>query len=325
MLVATLAVFTGLGLLTYSADRFVDGAAATARHAGMPPLLIGMVIIGLGTSAPELVVSVLAALQGNPGLALGNAYGSNIANIGLILGLTALLCPIVVQSQVVRQEMPMLLLVTAVAVYQLVDGQLTRLDGWVLLVLFVILMGWLIRQGLRQRGDVLASEVQQQLPDEVMALSKALFWVGFGLLLMIGSSRMLVWGAVEIARHFGVSDLLIGLTIVALGTSLPELASTFSAVRKGEHDLALGNIIGSNFFNTLAVVGLAVVLHPLAVEREVLTRDAVVMGAMSLGLFFICFRKRTGGAISRKMGGVLLLAYFLYTGRLVAVAIQAAN
>ena len=291
----------------------------------MPPLLIGMVIIGLGTSAPELVVSVFAALQGNPGLALGNAYGSNVANIGLILGLTALLCPIAVHSQVVRQEMPLLLLVTAVAVFQLLDGQLSGVDGWVLLVLFVTLMCWLIWQGLRKRGDVLATEMREQLQDEFMSLSLALFWVFFGLLLMVGSSRLLVWGAVEIARHFGVSDLLIGLTIVALGTSLPELASAYTAVRKGEHDLALGNIIGSNLFNTLAVVGLAVVLQPLAVEPEVLSRDAVVMGALTLGLFLICFRKRAGGAISRKMGGVLLLVYLLYTGSLVAVAIRAAN
>lgn len=325
MLLATLAIIAGLGLLAYSADKFVDGAAATARHAGMPPLLIGMVIIGLGTSAPELVVSVFAALQGNPGLALGNAYGSNVANIGLILGLTALLCPIAVHSQVVRQEMPLLLLVTAVAVFQLLDGQLSGVDGWVLLVLFVTLMFWLIWQGLRKRGDVLATEMREQLQDEVMSLSLALFWVSFGLLLMVGSSRMLVWGAVEIARHFGVSDLLIGLTIVALGTSLPELASAYTAVRKGEHDLALGNIIGSNLFNTLAVVGLAVVLQPLAVEPEVLSRDAVVMGALTLGLFLICFRKRAGGAISRKMGGVLLLVYLLYTGTLVAVAFRAAN
>ena len=325
MLLATLSIFVGLGLLTYSADRFVDGAAATARYAGMPPLLIGIVIIGLGTSAPELVVSVLAALQGNPGLALGNAYGSNTANIGLILGLTALLCPIVVQSQVVRQEMPLLLLVTAVAVFQLLDGNLSRLDGWVLLVLFVGLMGWLIWQGLRNRSDVLATEVQEQLQGEVMSLPLALFWVAFGLLLLVGSSRLLVWGAVEIARYFGVSDLLIGLTIVAVGTSLPELASSLTAVRKGEHDLVLGNIIGSNLFNTLAVVGLAVVLRPLAVESEVITRDAVVMGAMSLGLFAICFRKRGGGAISRKMGGVLLLVYLLYVGRLVTVAIQGAG
>ena len=325
MLLATLSIFVGLGLLTYSADRFVDGAAATARYAGMPPLLIGIVIIGLGTSAPELVVSVLAALQGNPGLALGNAYGSNTANIGLILGLTALLCPIVVQSQVVRQEMPLLLLVTAVAVFQLLDGNLSRLDGWVLLVLFVGLMGWLIWQGLRNRSDVLATEVQEQSQGEVMSLPLALFWVAFGLLLLVGSSRLLVWGAVEIARYFGVSDLLIGLTIVAVGTSLPELASSLTAVRKGEHDLVLGNIIGSNLFNTLAVVGLAVVLRPLAVESEVITRDAVVMGAMSLGLFAICFRKRGGGAISRKMGGVLLLVYLLYVGRLVTVAIQGAG
>ncbi len=322
---ATLAIISGLALLAYSADRFVDGAAATARHAGMPPLLIGIVIIGLGTSAPELVVSVLAALQGNPGIALGNAYGSNIANIGLILGLTALLSPIVIHSQVVRQELPLLLLVTAIGVVLLVDGQLSAVDGWVLLVLFVGLMGWLIRQGLRQRGDVLDAEIQGALPEEIMSLSKALFWVAMGLLILVLSSRTLVWGVVEVARHFGVSDLIIGLTIVALGTSLPELASAFSAVRKGEHDLALGNVIGSNLFNTLAVVGLAVVVRPLAVDAEVLSRDAVVMGGMTLGLFMICYRKRGGGAISRRMGGLLLLIYLLYIGRLVAVAVQAAG
>lgn len=321
MLLATLAIVFGLGLLTYSADKFVDGAAATARHAGMPPLLIGMVIIGLGTSAPELVVSVLAALQGNPGIALGNAYGSNIANIALILGLTALFCPIVVHSQVVRQELPLLLLVTVVAILQLVDGQLSAVDGWVLLGLFLGVMGWLIWQGLQRRGDALDQEIQQSLEAGIMSLPLALFWVVTGLLLMIVSSRLLVWGAVLVARHFGVSDLLIGLTIVALGTSLPELASAFSAVRKGEHDLALGNVIGSNLFNTLAVVGLAVVLAPLGVEPEVLSRDAVVMGGLTLGLFLICFRKRGGGAISRKMGGALLLVYLLYTGRLIGLAL----
>lgn len=302
MLLATLAIVFGLGLLAYSADKFVAAAAATARHAGMPPLLIGMVIIGLGTSAPELVVSVLAALQGNPGIALGNAYGSNIANIALILGLTALLCPIVVHSQVVRQELPMLLLVTVVAILQLVDGQLSSLDGWVLLGLFLGTMGWLIWQGLQRRGDALDQEIQQSLEGGIMSLPLALVWVVSGLLLMIVSSRLLVWGAVVVARHFGVSDLLIGLTIVALGTSLPELASAFSAVRKGEHDLALGNVIGSNLFNTLAVVGLAVVLAPLGVEPEVLSRDAVVMGGLTLGLFLICFRKRGGGRSAAKWG-----------------------
>lgn len=325
MLLATLAMIIGLGLLTYSADKFIDGAAATARHAGMPPLLIGMVIIGLGTSAPELVVSILAALQGNPGIALGNAYGSNIVNIALILGLTALLCPIVVHSQVVRQELPLLLLVTVVAILQLFDGQLSVADGWVLLGLFVVLMGWLIWQGMQRRGDILAQEVQQSMQDEIMSLTRALFWVEAGLVMMIVSSRLLVWGAVVVARHFGVSDLLVGLTIVALGTSLPELASAVSAVRKGEHDLALGNVIGSNLFNTLAVVGLAVVLAPLGVEPEVLSRDAVVMGGLTLGLFLICFRKRRGGTISRKMGGALLGAYLVYAGRLVFLGLSGAS
>ena len=268
MTLAFIAVIFGLALLVWSADRFVEGSASTARHFGMPPLLIGMVIVGFGTSAPEMVVSALAASQGNPGIALGNAYGSNITNIALILGITALISPIAVHSQVLRKELPILAVVTALAAWQLWDGEITRLDAIVLLAVFGGLMAWTIWQGLRKKEDALGSEMEQELD-----VRRAVFWLVVGLALLIVSSRILVWGAVEIAHGFGVSDLIIGLTIVAVGTSLPELASSIIAARKGEHDIALGNILGSNLFNTLAVVGIAGTIHPLAVGPEVFNRD----------------------------------------------------
>ena len=221
MMTAFLAVVIGLGVLVWSADRFVEGAAATARHFGMPALLIGMVIVGFGTSAPEMVVSAISASQGNPGLALGNAYGSNITNIALILGLTALISPIAVHSTVLRKELPILTLVTGLAAWQMMDNRITRPDAVVLLAVFFGIMGWTIWQGLRNRGDALGSEMEDELVIHAMPLGRAIFWLVVGLLFLIASSRLLVLGAVDIARGFGVSDLLIGLTIVAVGTSLP--------------------------------------------------------------------------------------------------------
>ncbi|MFW6021295.1 MAG: calcium/sodium antiporter [Guyparkeria sp.] len=323
MLVPVLAVLVGLVLLVWSADRFVDGAAATARHLGMSPLLIGMVIIGFGTSAPEMVVSVTAAIDGSPGIALGNAYGSNIANIALILGLTAVIAPIAFHSQVVRREMPILLAVTAVAALQVHDGEITRLEGIVLLVLLVGLLGWNIYQGRRGQVDPLGSEVEQELVAHPMPLKKALIWIAIGLVLLIASSRLLVWGAVDIAQFFGVSDLVIGLTVVAIGTSLPELASSIAALRKNEHDMALGNVIGSNLFNTLGVVGLAGVIHPMVAEPEVFTRDMLVMGALTLALFLFAYGFRGPGRISRIEGAVLLAAFVGYTAYLLSTTFVA--
>ena len=321
---AAIAVIGGLILLVWSADRFVDGAAATALHAGMPTLLIGMVIIGFGTSAPEMVVSAFSAVQGNPGLALGNAYGSNIANIGLILGLTALISPIAVKSTIVRKEMPILLGVTLFAVWQLIDGFISRNDAWALLILFFVLMGWSIWQGMRHRNDSLQADVAVTLDVEPMPLKPALFWTVFGMLLLVVSSRILVWGAVEIARAFGVSDLIIGLTVVAVGTSLPELASALAATRKGEHDLALGNVLGSNLFNTLAVVGIAGAIHPLSVDSVVLWRDCTVMGGLTIALLLFGIGFRGPGRINRLEGAGLLLVYLGYNAYLVSQVVAAA-
>ncbi|MFO7583079.1 calcium/sodium antiporter [Guyparkeria sp.] len=320
---AVLAVLLGLVVLVWSADRFVEGAAATAKHLGMSPLLIGMVIMGFGTSAPEMVVSVMAAMDGSPGIALGNAYGSNIANIALILGFTALLAPLMVHSQVIRRELPILLMVTAVAAFQVSDGEITRFEAIVLLVLLVGLLGWNIYQGRRGKVDALGGEVEQELAAHPMPMKKALVWVAIGLLLLVASSRLLVWGAVDIAQFFGVSDLVIGLTVVAIGTSLPELASSIAALRKNEHDMVLGNVIGSNLFNTLAVVGLAGVIHPMTTEPEVFTRDMLVMGALTLALFFFAYGFRGPGRITRIEGGVLLAAFFAYTAYLLSTTFVA--
>ena len=316
MLMAIGAIIAGLILLVWSADKFVEGSATTASHFGMPPLLIGMVVVGFGTSAPEMAVSALAASQGNPGLALGNAYGSNITNIALILGITALLAPIAVHSQVARKELPILILVTAFAGWQLWDGNLSRIDAIGLMLVFVVLIGWSIYQSFRQPDDALAKEMTEEV--HAMPLRKALLWLVVGLLLLIVSSRILVWGAVDLATMFGISDLVIGLTIVAVGTSLPELASSIIAARKGEHDLALGNILGSNLFNTLAVVGIAGLIAPMSVAPEVLARDFPVMGALTLVLFAMCYGFRGAGRINRFEGGALLLAFVAYTVYLLA-------
>lgn len=320
MLLPIAAIIVGLLLLIWSADRFVDGAAATARHFGMSQLLIGIVIIGFGTSAPEMIVSALSALNGNPGIALGNAYGSNITNIGLILGLTALVLPLAVNSQVLKQELPVLIFVTALSAFLIMDGDVLRLDAWILLGIFFIYMGWTIWTGLRNRDDSLVHDVKEELQEqEYISLAKALMWVVIGLALLMGSSQLLVWGAVEIARYFGVSDLVVGLTIVAVGTSLPELASSIAAARKNEVDLAVGNIIGSNLFNTLAVVGLAGAISPMYVGQEVFTRDMPVMSTLTVLLLVFGFGKK--GQINRIKGLILLLAYIGYNFYLFKTAI----
>ncbi len=306
------AVVLGLILLVWSADKFVDGSAAAARHLGMPPLLIGMVIVGFGTSAPEMAVSALAASQGNSGIALGNAYGSNIANIALILGITAMIAPITVHSQVLRKELPILAAVTFLGGYQLSDGRMARINGVVLLIVLTALMTWSIRQGLQKKADAWAGETEKEIDELAMPMKKAMFWIILGLVMLIASSRTLVWGSVEIARFFGVSDLIIGLTIVAIGTSLPELASSIAANRKNEHDIALGNVLGSNLFNTLAVVGIAGVIHPIEVGPEILTRDILVLSVLTLSLFIIGYGFKRPGRINRYEGAGLFICYVGY-------------
>lgn len=327
MALPLLMIVIGLVVLVWSADIFVEGAAAIARFLGMSPLLIGMVIIGFGTSAPELTVSALSALQGNPGIALGNAYGSNITNIALILGAVALISPIVVHSQIVKKELPVLFAVTLFVFGQLYDGELSRLDAVLELAVFAGVMTWMIRQGRSQKAeqtDVLGEEVAEELEEREMSFAQAVIWLVAGLILLVVSSRLLVWGAVSIARDLGVSDLVIGLTIVAVGTSLPELASSIAAARKGEHDLALGNIIGSNLFNTLAVVGLAGAIHPMTIPLEIVNRDWPLMAVLTVSLFALGYAgKREQGRINRVEGGILLAVYAGYTVYLINTVVSA--
>lgn len=326
MLLSIIMILIGLALLVWSADLFVDGAAAVALNLGMPTLLVGMVIIGFGTSAPEMSVSVLSAMQGNPGLALGNAYGSNITNIALILGITALVSPVLVRSQVLKRELPILLAVTILAFFHLKDGEITRVEGFIELAVLLVVFTWMTLQSRQQsfHSDQLETELDQELA--YIKPAKAWGMLVVGLVLLVVSSRMLVWGAVNIAHGLGVSDLIIGLTVVAIGTSLPELASSIAAARKGEHDLAVGNVIGSNLFNTLAVVGLAGAIHPMQVPAEVLTRDWTVMVSLTILLFALGYTRKAIGEknISRVSGSVLVAIYIGYTLYLIVGVVQTA-
>ena len=320
MILAIVAVIIGLAVLVWSADKFVDGAVGIAEYCGMSTLLIGMVIVGFGTSAPELTVSALSAGQGNPELALGNAYGSNIANIALILGATALISPILMQRSVIRGDLPILIAVSILSIVLVWDGSVVRWNGVLLLVVFALVMGYSIWRELR-KAHAEATESVEEESAEKASLGKSIMWLVLGLVLLVASSRALVWGAVEIARTLGVSDLLIGLTIVAIGTSLPELASSIAAARKGENDLALGNIIGSNLFNTLAVVGLAATISPMdEIEKAVTYRDMPLMTALTVALIVLGFRRKGDGRLNRIAGAILLA---IYVGYLALLVIQA--
>ncbi|WP_034730912.1 calcium/sodium antiporter [Bacteriovorax sp. Seq25_V] len=311
-------VIFGLVLLIWSADKFVDGASNVARHYGMSPLLIGMVIIGFGTSAPEMVVSALSSMQGNPGIALGNAYGSNITNIALILGVTSLIVPITVHSQVLRKELPILFIITLISIGALIDFNLSRVDAVILLLLFVGIMGWTIREGIKNSKDAFAKEMDVELKEHKAPLSRSYFMLIGGLILLVVSSRLLVYGAVGIAQALGVSDIIVGLTVVAVGTSLPELASSVIAARKGEPDIALGNVLGSNLFNTLAVVGISGSIHPFAIEKEIFYRDIGVMTVLTFSLFIFGSSFKKQGKITRLEGGILLSSYVAYTVYLIS-------
>ena len=318
MLLFTLAIILGLVLLIWSADKFIEGAASTANHLGMPPLLIGILVVGFGTSAPEMVVSAIAALEGNPSLALGNALGSNIVNIALILGATALISPIIVESTIIKKEMPLLMLIVVLIGYMLIDNTLTMLEGIILLTGFFLLIAWSVIMGLKNKRDALAKEVNAELKIHAMSLGTSLLWLLIGLVVLVLSSRLLVWGAVGVAKDLGISDLIIGLTIVALGTSLPELASSIIAARKGEHDIAIGNIVGSNMFNILAVIGIATIIKPMEfIEAEIFNRDWSIMAVLTFMLFLMAFNvNRTNGRITRLKGAILLCSYIAYNSYL---------
>jgi len=320
VLIAILATLAGLAALAWSADRFVGGAAAVARYLGMAPLLVGMLVIGFGTSAPELMVSAFAAADGSPEIALGNALGSNVANIGLILGVTALMTPVLVSRGILRKELPVLLGVTVLAGALMLDGELSRADAVVLVVVLVALIAWAIWQARSAPDDSLARDVEAEAESHHLTRRAAWTWLVVGLFLLVISSRVLVWGAVGIAERLGWSDLVIGLTVVAVGTSAPELASSIAAARKGENDLALGNVIGSNLFNTLGVIGLAGLIAPATVSPDLLTRDLPVVLGLTVALVVVGWGSRGKARVTRIEGGLFVGFFATYLGVVLATA-----
>lgn len=314
-------VVVGLIVLGWSADRFILGSAAIARHFGLPALLIGMVIIGFGTSMPEMVVSTFASIGGNPEIALGNAYGSNITNIALILGLTVLFIPIMVHKGVIRTEIPILLGTVLLALWQLRDHILSRLDALTLLVAFGAFLAWSLLHALRVRNEQIATDAEDMVEEIKMSRHRAAQWLIVGLVLLVASSYVLVEGAKEVASRLGMSDLVIGLTVVAIGTSLPELASALAAARHREHDLVIGNIIGSCIFNSLGVVGLAGIIRPTAVDPLIVTRDLPVYGLVVLLLGLAAFRFRKDRHITRPVGALFVVIFITYVTYLLVTSL----
>ena len=312
MLGNILLIVAGLALLVWGADRFVHGAAATARNLGIAPLLIGLTIVAFATSAPEIMVAVNASLRGEPDLAIGNAIGSNIANIGLVLGCVALIRPIKLASATLQREMPALLAVSLFTVSLFLDSHLSRIDGLALLTGLVIVMVWLTRLGLRSSAsDPMQADYEAEIPKNVET-RVALFWLAVGLAMLLGGAELLVDGAIEVARDLGVSDMVIGVTIIAIGTSLPELTVSLVSALKGEYDLAIGNIVGSNIFNLLAVIGIAAAIQPAALAPSVLSLHIFVMVAFTLVLFCMTYDQDGKNSINRLEGAALFTAFVGY-------------
>lgn len=315
MIMSSLAVILGLALLTYGADRFVLGASGLARSLGMSPLLIGLTIVAFATSAPELLVAVIAAWQGATGLAIGNAVGSNIANIGLVLGVTAIITPLVVHSGTIKREFPLMFAALILALLLIWDGDLNRLDGAILAIALLLMISLMVYLGKRSASsDPLKQEFEHEIAGELagLTLRTTIIWLLLGLILLLAGSQLLVRGAVDIAQSLGVSDLVIGLTIVAVGTSLPELATSVMSAIKGEQDIALGNVIGSNMFNILGVLCVPGLIRPEAVRPEVMSRDFPIMLLMSALMFFMAYGFRRADRITRFNGVVLLAGFISY-------------
>ena len=310
-------LIAGLLLLIWGADRFVHGAAATARNLGIAPLLIGLTIVAFATSAPEILVAIVAAARGETDLAVGNAIGSNIANIGLVLGTVAIIKPIEMTSATLRREMPALLAVSLLTVSLFLDSYLSRVDGFVLMTGLLIVMVWLVRIGLRSSAsDTLTADYEAEIPRD-MSMRVAIIWLVIGLATLLFGAEFLVNASLEIARALGVSELVIGILLVAVATSLPELAVSLVSALKGEYGLALGNIVGSNTFNSLAVIGIAAIIQPAALPPSVLSLHIFVLVAFTLVLFAMTYDYDGKGHISRLEGAALLIAFLAYEGYVV--------
>ncbi|WP_210561313.1 calcium/sodium antiporter [Psychrosphaera aestuarii] len=315
MLIASIILIISFAVLVWGADKFVYGASGLAKNLGISPMIIGLTIVAMGSSAPEIMVSANAALKGATDTSVGNAIGSNITNILLVLGITTLVRPLLVSSSTLYREMPVLLGFTLLAWWVLADNYLSLNEGLLLLVLFFVFIGYLIYLAKRPNSaatDLLLAEVESDIPDNLPTLN-AVFWIIAGLILLPLSSHFLVDSAVIIAQHFGISELVIGLTIIAIGTSLPELAASVAGVLKGEDDMAIGNVIGSNIFNILAVLGIGALINPSEIDPSAASRDIYVMiGATVLLLIMaMSFAQRTR-RINRVEGFILLSAFVGY-------------
>ena len=301
-----LAILAGFIGLMWSADRFIDGSAAIANNFGVPKLLIGLTVVAFGTSAPEIVVSISASLKGAGEIAIGNAIGSNLANIGMVLGITTILAPLTFKQSTLQQEVPIMLAIMGIAGWFLFNGELSRVEGILLVSLMIPLLAWFIYNKKQQHED------EEEVAN--MTMFSAAIWFAIGLALLVTSAEILVWGAITVATSFGISPLVIGLTIVAIGTSLPELAASVISALKGHYDIAIGNVIGSNIFNLLLVAGIPAIIQPLSMTQDVFHRDYLSMIALTtalcglmLGALFIKKNPTLG-----RLSGILLL--ILYAG-----------
>jgi len=304
-----LAIIIGFSLLIWGADRFVDGAASIARNFGVSPLIVGLTIVAFGTSAPEMLVSGLAAYDGVPSLGIGNAIGSNIANIGMVLGITLLISPLVVNNETLKREFPILTVVMVLALLLLWDQYLSFIDGLILFTGFILV---LFIMALLAINSAKATNTEEDI-EEAMTTQQASFSFVIGLTTLLLGSKALVWGASEIALSLGVSELVIGLTIVAIGTSLPELAASVTSVLKNEHDLAIGNIVGSNIFNILAVLAMPGLIMPSQTDPQLLLRDFSIMVLLFV-LLYLFAKLSPNGQIGRSAGALMLLIYIVYNG-----------
>jgi len=312
MVLQCIIFIVGLAALTWSADRFVYGASALAKNSGISPMIIGLTIVALGSSLPEIVVSAIASLAGNRDTAVGNALGSNITNIAFVLGVTAMIRPLVVSTMTVRREMPVLLLICAIAAYFIFDQHLTQWEGLILIALLCIFIVGIAYTSIKAaRKPSVFVDLEGDVPSTVRT-SSAVMWLLLGLVCLPLSAHFLVESAVNIATYFGISELVIGLTIIALGTSLPELAASIAGLLKGEDDLAMGNIVGSNIFNLLAVLAMPGLLSPGILDQDAANRDIFVMLGLTLLLFLFSFDLRGGRRINRYEAGTFLLLFFGY-------------
>ncbi len=319
--IALLELAAGFVLLIWAADRLVSGASALARNFGVPTLIVGLTIVGFGTSAPEMLVSAMASLRGNPSLAIGNAVGSNIANVGLILGLTALIYPLKVERVTLKREFPVLGVIMLVTLALMWNLNFSRIDGLILIAGLALLVAGMIVLGLTQgKSDPVAATLVDEVPQD-MTTRTALMWTGLGLVLLPLSAHILVNGAVGLATIVGVSEAVVGLTIVALGTSLPELAAAAACAFRKEDDLAIGNILGSNMFNLLGVLGIAALIHPMEIEAILLHRDVAVMFVITILLFVLVWRRKGPGLIGRPTALLLFAGYIGYQSTVIGQAL----